>query len=241
MAISPAEFSSRTKRSHVQGTSNSVRAISFVSLYSVSRPGHTIFRSLAPKAVWPVAEDLVRYNDSQLRERGIVQLKRITFNGDAGKAFITIREAEALRRELKIESLEELSHAQIIGVRNGWTVWSVEGRKASSDDAESPINERKAWLNQGRAYLRGKGMDPGPLLMRVTPDGDLQIFSTKFPLYSVKDVLVRVNLVREEDGQGFLVVKHLNGKPISDKTGNRLGKILFAENGLMIPPRHFWC
>ncbi|MFA4906183.1 MAG: hypothetical protein WC645_06735 [Candidatus Margulisiibacteriota bacterium] len=240
MAITPSERIVGPRRRHEVGGGTSTRAINFISLVSVSKNGIAVFRSIAPKAVWPAADDLVRYNDPQLRERGIVQLKRITFNGDAGKAFITVREAETLRRELKFENIEELSRAQIIGVRNGCTMWSVVGRKAPSVDAETPISARKAWTNQGRAFLVGRGEDPGSILVRVNANGEVHLFSSVFPLSSVKNILVRVSLEREEDGQGFLVVKHPNGKPVSDKQCNNLGKILFAQNGTMIPLRHFW-
>ncbi|MBI5700096.1 hypothetical protein HZC35_07340 [Candidatus Saganbacteria bacterium] len=240
MAITPNERIGGPRGRHDIGGGTSTRAISFIPLASVSRVGHTIFKSAAPKAAWPLPQALIVMRTPQLREWGIIKLERLTFNGDRGTGFVTVQEAEALRLHLQFANREELSRAQIVAVRNGCTLWSAIGRRTASEDTESPINERKAWLNQGRAFLEGRGEDPGSILVRVNANGEVHLFSSVFPLSSVKNILVRVSLEREEDGQGFLIVKHQNGKPVSDRQGNKLGKILFALNGMMIPLRHFW-
>ena len=239
MAIAPADLSSRPKRSHLQGTSSSVRAMQFLTLNSVSRPGHGVFRSMAPKAVWPTGEDLLRFSTKTLNDRGIVKLKRITFNGDPGIAFVTRGEAEALRRHFGLATLEQLSQAQLVGRRDQITDWTIRGGRAASARSDSPVNRRKSWILQAKDHLLGSGEAPRALLVKITDSGDLCLFAMKIPLYTIKDTRVNVELIKGGN-LGLLLVTRPSGKPIFDSRGKKLEVIVIAENGVLVEPQVFW-
>jgi hypothetical protein len=216
-----------------------VRAIRFLLLISVSQgPGHFVFRSTAPKS-WPIPEELLRFSAKTLNDRGIVKLRHITYNGDSGIAFITRGEAEALLRHFGMATLEKLSQAQITARRDLFTMWMLKGSPLLLKSTNNAVNQRKAWLTQARPFLGGEGEKPHPIIAWVGTDGNLRLFSDRIPLHSVKNVHVRIDL--EYDGeQGFLIVDFPSGQPIVNKKGARLERILITENGLRIPPVHFW-
>lgn len=124
MATSPCELRRPSQRpTAVIG--HPVRKITFVPLASVSRIGHTVFRSAAPKAVWPVPNTLIHMSALHLRKCGIIKLEHLKFNGDPGVGFITQAEAEALRRHLGLKNLAQLSGAELVGTRDSCTFWSM--------------------------------------------------------------------------------------------------------------------
>lgn len=239
MAISPADLSSRPKRSHLQGTSSSVRAMQFLTLNSVSRPGHGVYRSMAPKAVWPTGEDLLRFSTKTLSQRGIFKLRHFIYNGDPGIAFITLGEAEALRRHFGLATLEQLSQAQITGRRDQITDWTIRDGRAASARLDSPINRRKSWILQAKDHLLGLGKAPRALIVWLGESGDLCLFAMKIPLYTIKNTRVRVELIREGN-LGLLRVTRPSGKPLIDSRGKKLEAIIVAENGVLVEPLVFW-
>jgi len=239
MAISPVDISSKPKRSHLQGTSNSVRAMQFLSLYSVSRPGHGVFRSLAPKAVWPTGEDLLRFSTKTLNDRGIVKLRRITYNGDPGIAFVTRGEAEALRRYFSLATLKQLSQAQLVGRRDQITEWTLRDGRAASARSDSPVNQRKSWILQAKDHLLDSGEAPRALIMWISDSGDLCLFAMKIPLYTIKNTRVKVELIKAGN-LGLLLVTRPSGKPLIDSRGKKLEIIIVAENGVLVEPQVFW-
>jgi hypothetical protein len=167
-----------------------------------------------------------------------VKLKHFTFEGKRGVAFITIREAEALSRHLNID-LKGLTDMPISARRDPVTMWSIARPSHPLKSTKISVNHRKAWLIQARAFFGGQGKKPEPLIAWVGAEGDLMLFSTKIPLRSVKNARIRIDLKRQGE-QGFLIVDYASGKPIIDKQGNRLDRILITENGLMVLPQHVW-
>jgi len=239
MAIAPTDLSVKPRRSHVQGTSNSVRAIQFLTLYSVSRPGYSVFRSLAPKAVWPTPNELLHLSTKTLNGRGIVKLRHITYNGDPGIAFITRGEAEALCRDRGFKTIEELSRAQIVGSRDKITEWTLRGGRAASVRSDSLINQRKSWILQAKDHLLGCGEAPRSLIMWIGDSGDLCLFAMKIPLYTIKNTRVKVELIKAGN-LGLLLVTRPSGKPLIDSRGKKLEIIIVAENGVLVEPLVIW-
>jgi hypothetical protein len=240
MVVSAASLKGGPKRSHLQGTSNSVRAMQFLTLNSVSRLGHGVFRSMAPKAVWPTGEDLLHFSTKTLNEKwGIVKLQHFTYNGDPGIAFITSGEAEALRRHFGLATLKRLSQAQIVGRREQITDWTIRDGRAASARSDSPVNQRKSWIIQAKDHLLGSGEAPSALIVWLGKSGDLCLFAMKIPLYTIKNTRVRVELIRGGN-LGLLLVTRPSGQPLIDSHGKKLEMIILAENGVLVDPQVFW-